>query len=277
MEEEYKVSSELYEETNNITDIKPTASPTNVVSVFKFTNPSSIVDSDGDLVVKRKPSKNDSTEKDSIQIEHSTSTILDLVGLQIWRGAFLLADWLIYNNKDLPKDGVILELGSGVGLTSIIAAMYRNVICTDIDQGGILNLISENVKRNKSLTKHQVSVLKLDFLSENFTEEIEVLLPKVKIILAADVIYDDMITQAFVATLQKLLLKCPQCVVYIALEKRYVFTVNDCDTCAPCYEYFLECLEKVPKINSELLPLDFGQYFEYDRVKELVLWKITSK
>lgn len=62
-------------------------------------------------------------------IEHSRQSSLDLVGLQIWRGALLLADWLIYNNKLLP-DGVILELGSGVGLTSIVAAFYRPVVCT---------------------------------------------------------------------------------------------------------------------------------------------------
>jgi len=36
---------------------------------------------------------------------------------------------LIFNEKALPK-GPILELASGVGLTSIIAAKFRPVICT---------------------------------------------------------------------------------------------------------------------------------------------------
>lgn len=62
--------------------------------------------------------------------EHSSSTVLNLVGLQIWRGAFLLSDWLIHNAESIPKDSVILELGSGVGLTSIVAAMFSPVICT---------------------------------------------------------------------------------------------------------------------------------------------------
>lgn len=62
--------------------------------------------------------------------EHSQSTVLDLVGLQIWRGALLLADWLIHNGESLSNDSVILELASGVGLTSIVAAMFTPVICT---------------------------------------------------------------------------------------------------------------------------------------------------
>lgn len=62
-------------------------------------------------------------------VEHSKSTLLNLVGLQVWRGALLLADWLIYNNESLPEKSV-LEVGSGVGLTSIVAGMYRPVVCT---------------------------------------------------------------------------------------------------------------------------------------------------
>lgn len=53
-----------------------------------------------------------------------------MVGLQIWRGALLLADWLLHNNEIVQKDSYILELGSGVGLTSIVAAMFNPVFCT---------------------------------------------------------------------------------------------------------------------------------------------------
>ena len=55
---------------------------------------------------------------------------MKLVGLQLWRGAFLLADFILAN-PDLFKDKIILELGSGVGLTSIIASsLAKKVICT---------------------------------------------------------------------------------------------------------------------------------------------------
>lgn len=65
-----------------------------------------------------------------LPIEHHQTTALDLVGLQIWRGALLLADWLLHNGGTFSKDSVLLELGSGVGLTSIIAAIFCPVVCT---------------------------------------------------------------------------------------------------------------------------------------------------
>lgn len=62
--------------------------------------------------------------------EHSTSTDLTLVGLQVWRGALLLADYIFHNRKQFNGKNVA-ELGSGVGLTGIAAAMYsQKVICT---------------------------------------------------------------------------------------------------------------------------------------------------
>uniref|UniRef100_A0A182SGD3 Methyltransferase-like protein 22 n=1 Tax=Anopheles maculatus TaxID=74869 RepID=A0A182SGD3_9DIPT len=71
--------------------------------------PSIKLDKDGDLDVERK-------RKGAIEIEHRKSTRLDLVGLQIWRGALLLADYIMHNERKF-KNAHILELGSGVGLT----------------------------------------------------------------------------------------------------------------------------------------------------------------
>lgn len=62
--------------------------------------------------------------------EHKTLTELRHVGLQVWRGALLLADYIL-SNPDLFRDKVVLELGSGVGLTSIVACFAsKEVICT---------------------------------------------------------------------------------------------------------------------------------------------------
>ena len=63
--------------------------------------------------------------------EHSYSTTLDLVGRQIWRGALLLADFILHHGPSLLQGRTVLELASGVGLTSIVAAMFATeVICT---------------------------------------------------------------------------------------------------------------------------------------------------
>jgi predicted nicotinamide N-methyase len=67
--------------------------------------------------------------------EHSYSTTLDLVGRQIWRGALLLADFVLHHGPSLLQGRTVLELASGVGLTGIVAAMFATeVICTgDLD------------------------------------------------------------------------------------------------------------------------------------------------
>lgn len=94
-------------------------------------------------------------------------------------------------------------------------------------------------------------------------------------------IYDDDVTAAFISTVQKILETGPPKTLYIVLEKRYVFTIEHMDSVAPCYETFLALLDRVKspwnKWSVEQLPTDFPKYFTYDRVKDLVLWKISSK
>lgn len=66
--------------------------------------------------------------------EHSFKTKIALVGLQVWRGAFLLGDMLIHLGlKGQLKDKTVLELGAGTGFTSFVAALYaKKVVCTGI-------------------------------------------------------------------------------------------------------------------------------------------------
>lgn len=65
-----------------------------------------------------------------VTAEHHNSTDLTLVGLQVWRGALLLADY-IFSNPSIFEGKNVVELGSGVGLTGIAAAMHaQRVVCT---------------------------------------------------------------------------------------------------------------------------------------------------
>ncbi|XP_053681269.1 methyltransferase-like protein 22 isoform X2 [Anopheles nili] len=248
-------------------------------STKQETKPAAIeYDSDGDAVVER-------PRKGTIEIEHCKSTRLDLVGLQIWRGALLLADYILHNERKF-RNSHILELGSGVGLTSIVASMYaREVICTDIDIGGLLDLIRGNVQLNASLSSPhcRVNVTELDFKVsyQDYPRELKNQLQHVQYVIAADVIYDDNITEAFVRTIVSLLLELPKLKsIYIALEKRYVFTLEDMDSVAPCYDYFLQYFQKrnsrfgVNRWKLINVCMDFPRYFEYDKVKDLVLLKI---
>ena len=60
---------------------------------------------------------------------------MDLVGLQLWRGALLLADFILAH-PDQFRGGNILELAAGTGLTSVVSAMFGSTVtATDVDRG----------------------------------------------------------------------------------------------------------------------------------------------
>ncbi|XP_020815875.1 methyltransferase-like protein 22 [Drosophila serrata] len=274
----FTVTSEIYSETNYQT----TRDGSRAVSKFRFVYPPEeklagiTADSDGDLEVPR-------PRRGVIELEHSEATELRLVGLQVWRGALLLADYLFAKRLEFAEQ-TIMELGAGVGLTSIAAGIYNagKVYCTDVDLGCILKLIRGNVERNSQLLTGQVSVLEFNFLTPRGEQSKELLkaIDDSDIILAADVIYCDTLTDAFIGVVDQVLDRGHQIgrskTIYMALEKRYVFTLEDCDSVAPMYEYFLRQTANKPW-NLEHLPLDFPQYFEYDRCKQLILMKITRR
>lgn len=253
-----------------------------IVAKFFFSRPAgdtkrstltATLDKDGDLDVPRR-------KKDFILIEHSQSTVLELVGLQVWRGALLINDYIIHN-RDMFKGRNLIELGSGVGLSSILAAQYCDQVwCTDLDIAGLLNLIRENVKLNNHLQLNHIQVHELDFMNRSYDERLRNQLAKTDFIIAADVIYDDKITEAFIATIGHLFAHSkPSMRMLVALEKRYVFTLAEMDSVAPCFEHFLRIFDQKlrSRLRLDFLPTkDFPQYFEYDRVSQLVLMQITK-
>ena len=72
---------------------------------------------------------------DRLVIEHSQATSVDLVGLQVWRGALLLADFILAR-PDLVRERQVLELAAGTGVTSVTAGMFASAVtATDVDRG----------------------------------------------------------------------------------------------------------------------------------------------
>lgn len=275
----YTVTSEIFTENKNIyVKVKENCAISNFIFKYpsymikpKCTKESIIYDKDNDIDINRQ-------QKGELAIEHYISTELQHVGLQVWRGALLLADYIL-SNPDIFKDKVILELGAGVGLTSIVASfLAEEIICTDVDKKGILELIRRNFLRNHTYIKSKVYIHELDFLNLKWPTFYEKRINEANIILAADVIYDENITEGFVQTLAKLLNSKISKIVYITLEKRFVFTTANMDTTAPMFEEFLKCIEKQQfNWHIEYIKIDFPQYFKYDRVKEMILMKIENK
>ncbi|XP_046829530.1 methyltransferase-like protein 22 isoform X3 [Vespa crabro] len=228
-------------------------------------------DKDNDLDIDR-------NEETVLYIEHNISTELQMVGLQVWRGALLLADYIL-SNPDLFKEKIIMELGSGVGLTSIVASfLAKEIICTDINLGEILKLVKRNFIRNISYVKCKYHIEELNFLNLKWSKSLEEKVNMTEIFIASDVIYDDVITNGFVITLEKLLSKEVLKTAYIALEKRHVFTVANMETVAPMYEEFLRCIQRRNlNWNIEYVKIDFPRFFKYERIQHMILMKIENK
>lgn len=215
------------------------------------------------------------------------------MGLQVWRGALLLNDFILHN-PDKFSNKTVLELGSGVGISSIVASIYaKKVICTDINIGGILDLIRRNLELNKHYQreKKNIEVMELNFLDEKYETKLDSALKSASIALAADgekliktheiqnfiyvsftVIYDNRITDGFIKTVVKLFKNYPLNELYIALEKRFVFTDS---VCAPMYEYFVDNFKTEGFLRLDEVPTTFPQFFDYDRCKELILMRVS--
>ncbi|KAJ3357015.1 Methyltransferase-like protein 22 [Entophlyctis luteolus] len=267
----------------------------------------------------------------SATILHALATPIDAVGLQVWAGAMLLSEYLL-SNPITVRGKIVLELGAGTGLASIaaVAAGARAVVATDIHDEGILSLLHRNVKLNN--LADIVSIAPLDLMDDScplFSALSDLVAPQARlsprespevvasafhqfqtsgeIIIAADILYLDDVTFQLVRRLPHLLLlsdanetcgKWRSRTMYMALEKRIQFSVDELRPTAPAWDFFVRTVEAM---NSDLearitddcepLPADFpdvrirmtavdlsgtAQLFsEYERVKELELWQIN--
>lgn len=206
-------------------------------------------DEDGDLIVTR--------THDKILMHHGLATLLNDVGLQVWPGALLLADYLLDQRS---YDGcTAVELGAGPGLAGIaLARQAAQVFLTDVGAEVLCNC-RKNVDANAASFKHgpQVAqVRQLDWLeplpqscpqssagddpSIDFSwckEDVQAL-QHAQVFLAADCIYDNDLSEAFMRTAAQLLRGAPSSNLLLALERRFNFTLRDMDVAAPAYDYW---------------------------------------
>eukprot|EP00092_Neocalanus_flemingeri_P106010 GFUD01135964.1.p1 GENE.GFUD01135964.1~~GFUD01135964.1.p1 ORF type:complete len:334 (+),score=87.93 GFUD01135964.1:328-1329(+) len=235
-------------------------------------------DSDGDMDLPR----NKGGEDKQLVVEHKLATGLGEVGLQVWRGSLVLADYLLENHQQFCGKNV-LEVGAGTAVAAIVASICgANVLATDIENKEVLELMEKNVERNHNLLIGDVTVKALNFNTDVSKRDD---LKNIEIVLAGDIIYDDDITEDFIRFMVNLHNKvsCDSLKFIVALEKRFVFTVADLDTVAPAHDFFISQLEqfgdnfKTCKISTNYINLDFPQYFCYERSKDMVLLEIVCQ
>ena len=129
----------------------------------------------------------------------------------------------------------------------------------------------------------------LDRLTFNWSQQDISNLKRTNRIIAADCIYDEALTIAFLKTILSLCLisEEKEIRIFIAVEKRLNFTFEDLDVTSPCYNHFIKLLTHLELHNNlnDCWKIDglfkfkqsepFGQFLYYERTNLLELWEIT--
>ena len=265
------------------------------------------MDEDGDILVKRNNATEDKLEATMI-LEHQLSTDLANVGMQMWRGAFYLADYLIHlciknsmHEVFYKSGGVWLELGAGVGLLSIVSSLIqpksveRRLYSTDLLE--VIPLTQRNIVNNVNGASDLIEVFALDI--EKCSIPTKISESSLELILAADLIYDNHLTKCIVKTLHLLILqellrhessreikgsKSKILTCLFSIEKRFNFTIQDLEVTAPAYDYFIKCLDELSTnmrqshmgldIIYKSLDTNISQAFCYERCKNVIIIQI---
>ena len=236
------------------------------------TSSKAVFDDDGDLV------RDSNEEEIEFVIKHKLSTDLNGVGYQVWRGALLMSDYIIANIGNGFKKKSVLEIGAGTGLASIALSRFcsdNSIYTTDLPE--LVDLLKENLHSNNS---KNVEVFPLDL--KDFTKDTK--FREIDIVIGADVIYDNDVTDGVINFLQWILDDSSRgnLEFIFTIDKRYIFTIDDMETVAPSYEYFMSQLTDLDQtgawnIKIEEIPADqIHQTFCYERSPDLCLILINS-
>nr|XP_048289124.1 methyltransferase-like protein 22 isoform X2 [Myodes glareolus] len=160
----------------------------------------------------------------------------------------------------------------------------------------LLAMCQRNVALNSHLTATGDGVIKvkeLDWLKDNLCtdpkvpfswseEDINDLYDHTTVLFAAEVFYDDDLTDALFNTLSRLVHRLKNaCTAILSVEKRFNFTLRHLDVTCEAYDHFRASLDSLEKLADgrlrfmvEPVEASFPQLLIYERIRQLELWKI---
>lgn len=243
------------------------------------------------------PFRNDDTScnDEVITVYHTMSTELSKVGLQVWRGALLMCDFIVHNPEVFSGEHV-LELGSGTGLTGVVLAFHSQSVTLSDTGPEVLSLCKQNVKANERLLNCPVDVVDLDWTRTDQSTLLTDFERLPTCIVACDCVYENDCTDALFRTMFFIMKtvcdrssstdnETQPITVYLSLEKRINFSLIDKCVVSHEYDHFRACLNELCEISHKNYNFrahqvaldDVPTYFSYTRVKQIELWKIVAQ
>ncbi|KAJ8947219.1 hypothetical protein NQ318_001505 [Aromia moschata] len=86
----------------------------------------------------------------TVSLKENVNLISDgTTGLRTWQASLVLSEWALQNKNEL-KDNVVLELGSGIGLTGLIIGMQCSTRCVYLTDchSSVLKTLCDNLDLN---------------------------------------------------------------------------------------------------------------------------------
>ncbi|RKP25951.1 hypothetical protein SYNPS1DRAFT_22183 [Syncephalis pseudoplumigaleata] len=226
-------------------------------------------------------------------------TDLASVGEQVWTGALLLADYLIAHHAALfgrQPSATVLELGAGTGLCNgqqqVLRNCEYNMRCNRLSEtkdGGVFvrhldwqhppAWLREHDRQRASVPASEEAASMFEWRAADIAR----VTSDVQIFVAADVIYDNDATSAFLGIVHELLrpsplFQCSERILYMASEKRINFSLEELRATAVAHDHFFRELRHYPhlQVETDLLPVDrtLPRRFPYTRNDNLVLWRV---
>jgi len=135
----------------------------------------------------------------------SAATDYDLTGQVIWPAAWVLSKFIL-RNIELFSGKSVLEVGSGIGVTGLLASQINNSVCVLTDSNEyVMDILRQNVALNSSKAP-SCSCMKLDWGNEGDMQNILQFQPSgFDVIIGSDVVFWQVSIIPLLQTVSKLL------------------------------------------------------------------------